>query len=406
MQIHRDQFPLLKNHPDLVYLDAAATALKPSVVLEAEQLYGTHFSTNATRGLYPLAEQTSTLVEETRDILANFIQCEPNEIIFSGSTTSALNMLARSVEEFFAEKKGEIIVSGDAHHSLILPWSELARRKNWNLHIALLQKDGFIDEEKILNQLTKETSVIALTLVSNVYGVVNDVSDLVQKIRVKNPNVFIVVDAAQAVAHIPLDVEYLGVDAFVFSGHKLYGPTGVGVLYMNKDWQEKLTPSLFGGGMVRDTSTTPPLWKASPEKFEAGTLPLSQIFGLKKAVEFIQTIDFEDIQNHEQDLVGYTIEKLHSLFGKDISILGSLEKEKKIGLLSFTLQGAHPHDIATLLGEENICVRAGEHCASFLHRSLSIPATTRISFGVYTTKDDVDFFVETLSGIYKGLKKS
>lgn len=396
----RNDFPLLHNHPDLVYLDSAATALKPFSVLEAEQLYGTHFSTNAARGLYPLAEKTSSEVAETRQVVAEFIGASKDEIIFTSGTTAAINMLAHSLESTLSPKNGEVVVSIDAHHSQLLPWQELALRMKWNSISTPVTQAGFVDSDTLISHITPKTKVVALTLVSNVYGVINDLKSIVADIKEKNPDCFILIDAAQAVAHIPVNVLELGVDALVFSGHKLYGPTGIGICYLTKEWQTRLSPSQFGGGMVLDTTTQPTKWKTGPEKFEAGTLPLSQIFGLKKAVQYITAIGFPTIKKHESELLTYATEKLLSTFGKHISLLGTNDTDKKIGLLSFTINGIHPHDIATILGEKNICVRAGEHCASFLHRDLKIPATARISFGLYTTKQDIDIFVTALQETY------
>lgn len=396
----RSDFPLLQNTPDLVYLDSAATALKPLAVLEAEQRYSTHFGTNAARGLYPLAEKTNTEVETTRQVVADFIGAEKDTIIFTSGTTAGMNMLAYSFGSTLTSGEGEVIVSVDAHHSHLLPWQELAARMNWNLTLAPVAKEGFINTETLISNITPKTKVVALTLVSNVYGVINDLKNVIARIKEKNADCFIIVDAAQAVAHIPLKVSELGIDALVFSGHKLYGPTGIGICYLTKAWQEKLSPSQFGGGMVLDTATQPTRWKTGPEKFEAGTLPLSQIFGLKEAIQYVTAIGFPHIKEHESELLTYATEKLLTTFGKHISFLGTNDTDQKIGLLSFTLAGVHPHDIADILGEKNICVRAGEHCASFLHRDLQIPATTRISFGLYTTKGDIDTFVEALQEAY------
>jgi cysteine desulfurase/selenocysteine lyase len=396
----RNDFPLLQNNPGLVYLDSAATALKPLVVLEAEQMYSTHFGTNAVRGLYPLAEKTNLEVEATRQAVADFIGAAKDTIIFTSGTTAGINMLAHSYGSTLASGNGEVVVSVDAHHSLIIPWQELATRMDWTLITAPVNKEGSIDAKALIASITPKTKVVALTLVSNVYGVMNDLKNVIASIKEKNPACFIVVDAAQAVAHMPINVADLVVDALVFSGHKLYGPTGIGVCYLATNWQEKLAPSQFGGGMVLDTSVQPTVWKTGPEKFEAGTLPLSQIFGLKKAVQYVTAIGFPHIKKHESELLIYATEKLLSTFGKHISFLGTSDTDQKIGLLSFTLAGVHPHDIATLLGEKNICVRAGEHCASFLHRSLHLPATTRISFGLYTTKSDIDIFVTALQETY------
>lgn len=396
----RNHFPLLKNQPNLVYLDSAATALKPEAVIQAEAAYYTCFGTNAGRGFYPLAEKTSAEVEAARQVVANFIGSRDEDVIFTAGTTAAINMLAHSLAASLEDAPGEVLVSVDAHHSHIIPWQQMAKRKNWECHSIPVTSEGTLDTEALLATVTTNTKVIALTLISNVYGVINNLAPLVKTIRTKNPDVFIVADAAQAVAHIPVNVAALGVDALVFSGHKLYGPTGVGVCWLAKSWQEKLTPANFGGGMVMDTDQESPIWKTGVEKFEAGTLPLAQIFGLKSAIEYIQETGFESIRQHEQQLLEYSFQKLITAFGRHITFFGTQDPSKKIGLLSFTLEGVHPHDIATLLGEKNICVRAGEHCASFLHRERKISATTRISFGVYTTKNDIDILVDALKEAY------
>lgn len=402
---YRNAFPFLRHHPEVVYLDSAATALKLENVLEAEQSYSLHYSTNASRGLYPLAEKTSAVVEETRRVAAQFLNARPSEIIFTRGTTDGMNMLAQSLEATL-ETGGEICVGNDAHHSLILPMRRLAEKNNMKMVALPVNKEGFIDTTEALSQISEHTAVLVLTLVSNVFGVLHDFETLIQKVRVINPNIFVVLDVAQAAPHIPLNVEKLGTDALVFSGHKLYGPTGVGICYLKEEWSKRLEPGVFGGGMVVDTSSVPMQWQQGPEKFEAGTLPLAQIFGLKSALEFLQDTGFEAIRKHEQELLQYALQKLSSVFKDDIYILGTKNLEQKIGLLSFTLKGVHPHDIASFLGEKNICVRAGVHCASFLHRALTIPATTRVSFGLYTTKQDIDTFVSALTEVYSQFKKA
>ncbi len=308
----RSDFPLLANVPDLVYLDSAATALKPTPVLEAELSYSTHYGANASRGLYPLAEETSLAIDDARQTVADFIGSNKENIIFTSGTTAAINMLARSLETAFpkSQEKGEIIVSIDAHHSQILPWQELATRKGWNLSISPVTKEGHIDPQALIDQVSENTKVVALTLVSNVYGVINDLTPTITSIRSKNPACFILIDAAQAVAHIPVSVTDLGADALVFSGHKLYGPTGIGVCSLTQAWQQKLEPSRFGGGMVQDTSVRPTQWKEGPEKFEAGTLPLAQIFGLKKAIEYITSMGRPLIKTQAGALLEYALQSL------------------------------------------------------------------------------------------------
>ncbi len=395
----KQKFPILTNHPELVYLDSAATALKPAAVTEAEARYAHEFGTNAARGLYPLAEATNTHIEAVRTALAKSLHASPAEIIFTGGTTAGMNLLAQSITATpsLITPTGNIVITEDAHHSAALPFLQLAARNSWDAHLVPLKETGHIDEATLTAAITPDTKVLVLALVSNVFGVMQNLAPTIAAAKKVNPDIFVVVDAAQAVAHTPIDVTTLGADALVFSGHKMYGPTGIGACFLRSTWQERLTPGNVGGGMVLDTTPASPEWKTGPEKFEAGTLPLAQIFGLGAALEFLLEYGFANIQAHEQHLVTYAAEKLQTTFGRHLHILGSLSPQEKIGLLSFTIEGVHPHDIASLLGNENICVRAGEHCASFLHRSLGITATTRISFGVYTTEADIDTAIAALA---------
>lgn len=395
----KQKFPILTNHPELVYLDSAATALKPAAVTEAEARYAHEFGTNAARGLYPLAEATNTHIEAVRAALADFLHTSPAEIIFTSGTTAGMNMLSQSIAATpsLITPTGNIVITEDAHHSAALPFLQLAARNSWDTRLVPLKETGHIDEAVLAAAVTPDTKILVLTLVSNVFGVMQNLAPTIAAAKKINPAIFVVVDAAQAVAHTPIDVTTLGADALVFSGHKMYGPTGVGVCFLRSTWQERLTPGNVGGGMVLDTAPASPEWKTGPEKFEAGTLPLAQIFGLSAALEFLLEYGFANMQAHEQHLVTYATEKLQTTFGRHLHILGSLNPREKIGLLSFTIEGVHPHDIASLLGNENICVRAGEHCASFLHRSLGITATTRISFGVYTTEEDIDTAIAALA---------
>jgi cysteine desulfurase / selenocysteine lyase len=400
----RELFPLLKNHPSLVYLDSAATALKPVAILEAEQKYATHFGTNAARGLYPLAEATDTEVHQVRQQVATLVGAEAEEIIFTNSTTAGMNMLAQSFFRSLTQNSSSpTLISEDAHHSQVLPWVEENRGQPHAF--VSVNSEGFLDQEDLRAKLSSDTPVIVLSFVSNVFGVIQPLDKIIKSIRSVAPNAFVVVDAAQAVGHVPFSFQELDADALVFSGHKIYGSTGVGICVLKKSWQKILPAAVFGGGMVLDTSTKPLTYKTGPEKFEAGTLPLSQIFGLGAAVSFLQTIGATKIREHDQELTDYTITKLVTAFGRHVQILGTLDPQSRTSLVSFTLTGVHPHDIASILGDQNICVRAGEHCASFLHRSLGIPATTRVSFGIYTTKKDIDLCIAELEKVFEMFRK-
>lgn len=400
----RTEFPLLNNHPELVYLDSAATALKPAAVIEAERDYSERYGTNAARGLYPLAEATDAVLRETRAAVARFLNAAPEEIIFTRGTTDGLNMLADSFTSLL-QPSDEIVITALEHHSNLLPWTELSRRTQAKIRMAENTPEGFIDAVSLASCLTPRTRIVALSFVSNVFGVINDLDALTKIIRSQAPEALIVIDAAQAVSHIPIHVSALDVDALVFSGHKIYGPTGVGVLFLSQKWQEKLPPSRFGGGMVLDPLANPPVWKKGPEKFEAGTLPLGQIFGLREALAYVEKTGFKKIHKHEEALLDSLFMKLESAFGQALTVLGTRDTEYKIGLVSFAIEGVHPHDIAGFLGEQGIAVRAGTHCAGPLHERLSLSATTRVSFGLYTTEADLDRFVAALRDCVKALAR-
>lgn len=392
-------FPILSHHPELIYLDSGATTLTPEVVIEAEKTYHEQFGTNALRGLYPQAEKTDLAIQDIRAKVASFVGADTDEVVFTFGTTHALNLLAQSFEPLLTSADS-ILVSSQEHHANFLPWKEVATQRESLFDIIPTASDGYISQTELKNLITPQTKIVALTMVSNVLGVKNDIPALVRIIRTQAPEACIILDAAQAVAHIPIDFHALGVDALVFSAHKMYGSTGVGALIITQKLQEKLTPGIVGGGMVLDATATPTLYKEGVEKFEAGTQNLSGIFGFGAAIDFIQTFGFEKIQKHDQTLATYAIKKLTETFGKNIIILGTQNPEERTGVISYTLSGVHPHDIASLLGNDNVCVRAGEHCARPLHQALAIPASTRISFGLYTTTEDIDACITSLQKAY------
>ncbi len=397
----KNLFPFFIHNPSIIYLDSAATSLKLKSTLDAQREYEEKFSTNAARGLYPLAEKTNAQLDRARNTVAHFLKAKPEEVIFTAGTTAGINLITNALTETFTEG-GDILVAVDSHHSNLLPWMKLAEQKKHVLKTIALTKSGSIDKDSLALLLSPNTKVVAISAVSNVYGVKNDITTLTKIIRAAAPHAFIFVDAAQAVAHMSIDVTELGIDALVFSSHKIYAPTGAGVLWLAAAWTHKLAPGYLGGGMALNVITKE--WKSGPEKFEAGTLPLGSIFGLVPAIEFIAH-NKEILEVHEKILLEYAFQQLESTFGNTLTILGSQNPTEKIGLISFVLAGVHPHDIASILGEQNICVRAGEHCASPLHQSLSLSATTRISFGPYTTQDDIDALIKKLKEIYTLFQK-
>lgn len=385
----RRAFPIFTSHPDLVYLDSAATALKPATVISAEQAYYTHFSSNIARGIYPMAEEATEAFEKARTTVASFIGARSEEIVFTAGTTASLNLVADLFTPHIT-KEDALVTTALEHHSNFLPWKELAHRTGASFHIIPVTKNGEFDETTLPTLITQETKIVALGAVSNVLGIINPIKAIIQKIRKINPNVIVVVDAAQAIGHMPVDVVDWDADFVAFSGHKLFGPTGTGVLFGKHSLLQTLRPISFGGGMVLDACAPETLYKESPACFEAGTPNIAGIIGLGAAIEYINTLGLDTIQAHENALALYAIRRLKEEFGGSLHIVGETAPDKKSGIVSFVVEGIHPHDTAQLLGEQGICVRAGLQCAAPLHESLNLSASTRISLSVYTTESDIE----------------
>lgn len=400
----RKQFPIFKHQPDLVYLDAAATSLKPDSVIAAEREYEETYSANIGRGLYPIAEAATEAFETVRDRTARFIGATSREIIFTKNTTDALNMAATSIAPRL--RAGDnIVITAAEHHTNYLPWVELAESRGIELRIAPFDADGLLAKETLASLVDARTVLVAFGAVSNVFGGINPVKDLIRAVRMKNHDTLTIIDAAQAVGHIPIDIRDWDADFLAFSAHKLYGPTGVGILYGKAELLETLPPLVFGGGMVIDACSPTREYKDIPYRFEAGTPNISGVIGWGAALDFLETMGVDTIRAHETDIVGYALAKLQETFGESLRTLGPQELAKRSGLIAFTIEGIHPHDLAHILGERGICIRAGEHCASPLHRKLGIISTARMSFGVYTTKEDIDALIEGIADARTLLQK-
>jgi cysteine desulfurase/selenocysteine lyase len=397
-QTIKKNFPIFERQPDLVYLDSAATSLKPQAVIDAEQEYLSAYSTNVGRGLYPLAETATGHFEAVRAKTARFISAKENEIIFTSGTTDAINTAARLIGSS-VKPDAAIITTELEHHSNFLPWKELARRTRAEFRIAKITNEGVIDTESLLDLIDEHTALVAFSAVSNVTGVVSDVPGIIKAIRAKRPETIILVDAAQAIAHMPIDVSDWDADFIAFSTHKAFGPTGVGILYGKAALLETLPPVSFGGGMVLDTNAEIPEYKEIPYRFEAGTPNIGGVIAWGAALDSIESIGLGNIHAHETALAAYAIRKLKESFGDAIRIIGPADPEKRSGIIAFSLEGIHPHDIAHLLGEAGICVRAGEHCAAPLHRALGLTATTRVSLSIYNTEEDIDTLIRNLEKI-------
>ena len=390
----RKDFPILDqivNDEPLVYLDNAATTQKPKAVLEAVNRYYQEDNANVHRGVHTLAERATASYEAARETVRRFINASSTkEVLFTRGTTTGLNWIGRFAEEIL-EEGDEVLISIMEHHSNILPWQEACRKTGAKLVYAYL-KDGGLDLEDFRKKLTDRTKFVSITHASNVLGVINPIQELAQLAHEKGA--IMVVDGAQSVPHMKIDVQKLDADFFVFSGHKMAGPTGIGVLYGKEHYLNQMSPVEFGGEMIDFVYEQSATWKELPWKFEAGTPNMAGAIGLAAAIDYLEAIGMDAIDHHEQELIAYVFPKLQAIEG--LKIYGSQDLAKRSGVISFNLGNLHPHDLATALDYEGLAVRAGHHCAQPLIQYLEVPATARASFYLYNTKEDCDKLVEAL----------
>lgn len=390
----RKDFPILDqivNDEPLVYLDNAATTQKPKAVLEAVNRYYQEDNANVHRGVHTLAERATASYEAARETVRRFINASSiKEVLFTRGTTTGLNWIGRFAEEIL-EEGDEVLISIMEHHSNILPWQEACRKAGAKLVYVYL-KDGGLDLEDFRKKLTDRTKFVSIAHASNVLGVINPVQEIAQLAHEKGA--IVVVDGAQSVPHMKIDVQKLDADFFVFSGHKMAGPTGIGVLYGKEQYLNQMSPVEFGGEMIDFVYEQSATWKELPWKFEAGTPNMAGAIGLAAAIDYLEAIGMDAIECHEQDLIAYVFPKLQAIEG--LKIYGSQDLAKRSGVISFNLGDLHPHDLATALDYEGVAVRAGHHCAQPLIQYLGVPATARASFYLYNTKEDCDKLVEAL----------
>ena len=390
----RKDFPILDqivNDEPLVYLDNAATTQKPKAVLEAVNRYYQEDNANVHRGVHTLAERATASYEAARETVRRFINASSTkEVLFTRGTTTGLNWIGRFAEEIL-EEGDEVLISIMEHHSNILPWQEACRKTGAKLVYAYL-KDGGLDLEDFREKLTDRTKFVSITHASNVLGVINPIQELAQLAHEKGA--IMVVDGAQSAPHMKIDVQKLDADFFVFSGHKMAGPTGIGVLYGKEHYLNQMSPVEFGGEMIDFVYEQSATWKELPWKFEAGTPNMAGAIGLAAAIDYLEAIGMDAIEHHEQELIAYVFPKLQAIEG--LKIYGSQDLAKRSGVISFNLGDLHPHDLATALDYEGVAVRAGHHCAQPLIQYLEVPATARASFYLYNTKEDCDKLVEAL----------
>lgn len=392
----KKEFPILAqqiNDEPLVYLDNAATTQKPFAVLKAVEMYYREANANVHRGVHTLAARATEQYEAARETVQHFIHAkESAEILFTRGTTTSLNWVAKSYGEMAVEPGDEILVSVMEHHSNLIPWQQLAKRKQAVLKYIDITKEGLLDMDSLRSQLTAKTKIVALAHVSNVLGVCNPIQEIARLVHEKGA--VIVVDGAQAVPHMVVDVQELDVDFYAFSGHKMLGPTGIGVLYGKRHLLEQMEPVEYGGEMIEFVSEQDSTWKELPWKFEAGTPNIAGAIGLGAAIEYLSNIGLAEIQQHEQELMHYIWPKLTAISG--LTIYGPTDMEKRSGILTFNLDNIHPHDVATAMDMQGVAIRAGNHCAQPLMRKLDVSSSARASFYLYTTKTDADQFIDAL----------
>ncbi|MBO0430793.1 cysteine desulfurase [Enterococcus sp. DIV0660C] len=391
----RADFPILfqeVNDEALVYLDNAATTQKPKQVLDALTRYYEKDNANVHRGVHTLAERATHEYEAAREKVRRFIHAnETAEVLFTRGTTTSLNWVARSFGEFIHEGD-EIVLSYMEHHSNIIPWQQLAKRKGATLKYIELTPEGLLDMADAKKKITAKTKILAIAHVSNVLGVKNPVKELAELVHEKGG--IIVIDGAQAAPHMPINVQELDCDFYAFSGHKMCGPTGIGVLYGKRTWLEQMEPVEFGGEMIDFVELYDSTWKELPWKFEAGTPNIAGAIALGHAIDYLETIGLAEIHRYEEEIVAYVLPKLQAIEG--LTIYGPQEPEIRTGVIAFNLENLHPHDVATALDMEGVAVRAGHHCAQPLLNYLQVPATARASFYFYNTKQDADRLVEAI----------
>ncbi|AGR07929.1 cysteine desulfurase [Listeria monocytogenes] len=392
----RADFPILAqeiNEKPLAYLDNAATSQKPKQVIEALTHYYEFDNANVHRGVHTLAARATDAYESARGKVAKFIHArEVAEIIFTRGTTSAINLVVDSYAEANIEAGDEIVISYLEHHSNLIPWQQLAKRKGAVLKYIELEEDGTISVEQAKKTIGEKTKIVALAHVSNVLGTITPIKEIAAIAH--QFGAVILVDGAQAVPHMEVDVVDLDADFYAFSGHKMMAPTGIGALYGKRELLDAMEPTEFGGEMIDFVELYDSTWKELPWKFEAGTPIIGGAIALGAAIDYLAEVGLENIQAHEQALASYAIEEMSKIEG--ITIYGPKDASKRCGLVTFNLEGAHPHDIATILDEDGVAIRAGHHCAQPLMKWLDVSSTARASFYIYNTKEEIDALIDGL----------
>lgn len=397
-EIKKD-FPILDikvNNKPLIYLDNAATTQKPIQVIEAISDYYKNYNANVHRGVHTLSQIATDKFEAVREQIKNFINAkESSEIIYTRGTTESINLLASSLS-YQLEEDDEIIISESEHHSNIVPWQIACQRTKAKLKVLSIKDDGAYDLEKLETLLSDKTRIVSLAQVSNSLGIIHRIKEIIQRIREKNQrNILTIVDGAQGIPHLKVDVQDLGCDFYCFSAHKIYAPMGIGVLYGRKELLEEMHPYQGGGEMIKEVTFEKTTYNVAPYRFEAGTPSVADVIGFGKALEYINNIGLENIIAHEDKIMRYATERLQEIEGA--RIIGTAPE--KAGAISFLIGESHPFDVGTLLDQLGIAIRTGHHCAQPVMQHYNIPGTARASFALYTDFEDIDKFADSLKRV-------
>jgi len=398
-RVLKAQFPIFSapREKPLVYLDSAATSQKPQAVLDAMSQYYATCNANIHRGVYAIAEQATALYEDARRRFAAFVNASPREIVFTRNSTEALNLVARAYGAWKLKAGDAVLLTPMEHHSNLVPWQMLAAERKLELRFVPITETGELELSELPRLFADgRVKLVSFVHVSNVLGTVNPVAEIARIARAHGATV--VVDASQSAAHMRLDVQALGIDFLACTAHKMLGPTGIGMLWGRRELLEAMPPFLGGGEMIRTVTLTESTWNELPWKFEAGTMAIAEAVGLGAAVQWLERVGLERVFAHDRELAAYAMARLGELDG--VRLLGP-PADRRGGVVAFTVEGVHPHDVAMVLDRDGVCVRAGHHCAMPLHDRLGIPASVRASFHCYSLREDVDALVESLRGVRK-----
>ena len=395
LSIYREDFPILKRkikNNDLIFFDNGATTQKPIQVIDAISDYYKNYNSNIHRSVYTLGDESEKIYEESKHLVKEFINANSHEeIIYTSGTTESMNFIARIIEQD-VEGGDEIILTYMEHHANLIPWQQLAIRKNLTLRFLYLDELGRININQLKELINDKTKIVSICHASNVLGNINPVYEIGSLL--KDKDIYFVVDAAQSVPHMKIDVDKMNCDFLAFSSHKMCGPTGIGVLYGKKNLLEKFDPVEFGGGMIGVVEEKSSTWAILPDKFEAGTPLLAEAAGLGATIKYLEDIGLENIESYTKELTKYLYDKLSKI--SNIKIYGTNEISDRVSLVSFNLEGVHPHDLTSFLDEKGICIRAGHQCTQPLLGKLGAYSVARASLYFYNTKEEIDFFIQVL----------